>query len=281
MRTQSIDTSPEFERIQIDRIRAFSAAKKFRSVCSWTQSITYANLETTHGSSLQDRMVAFVAREYGNHLAHIFANAIETQQTWNLQAPDIQEAVRPIIEIAEQLKVPTLMMGSVANSIYGLPRSVQDVDLLADFNGDHLAFLFEHLTHDYIFDPDTITLALLQHTPFSVLHLSRLIKIDIFLPSTVLDKAVLARRQPHVLIEGRAPFFLASPEDVTLLNLLNYQKQGNTADDQWNDILGLLKVQAPTIDVTYLSQQAAMLGIATPLSQALLDAGIHSNTSAR
>ncbi|GCE22208.1 hypothetical protein KDK_60080 [Dictyobacter kobayashii] len=210
----------------------------------------YANLETTHGSSLQNRMLAFVAREYGGHLAHLFANAIETQQTWNLQAPDVQEAARPIIKIAEQLKAPTLMMGSVASSIYGLPRSVQDVDLLVDFNGDHLAFLFEHLIHDHIFDPDTITLAPLQHTTFSALHRSRLIKIDVFLPSTVLDKAVLAHRQPHVLIEEKAPLFLASPEDMTLLNLLSHQKQGNTADDQWNGILGLLKVQAPTINVT-------------------------------
>ncbi|GCE03544.1 hypothetical protein [Dictyobacter aurantiacus] len=46
MRTQSVDTSPEFERIQIARIRAFSVVKKFTSIRSWTQSMAYANLLT-------------------------------------------------------------------------------------------------------------------------------------------------------------------------------------------------------------------------------------------
>ena len=70
MRTQSIDTSPEFERIQITRIRTFSAEKKFKSVRSWTQSITSANLHSASGSSddMQERDLAasFVAREYGD-----------------------------------------------------------------------------------------------------------------------------------------------------------------------------------------------------------------------
>ncbi|GCE17141.1 hypothetical protein [Dictyobacter kobayashii] len=278
MRTQSVDTSPEFERIQIARIRAFSVAKKFTSIRSWTQSMAYANLETTPGSSPQDRAMEFVAREYGSHLAHLFAHAIETQHPWNLQAPDIQEATLPIIKIAEQIGIPILIMGSMASSIYGFPRSIQDVDFLANFNEDHIAFLCDHLKHTYAFDPDEITLALLQRESFSVLHRSRLIKIDVILPSTALEKEALERRQPHMLIEGSAPLFLPSPEDMTLLNLIDYQRQENAADDRWNDILGLLKVQAPTINVTSLCQRAAMLGIAALLSQALIDAGIHSET---
>jgi hypothetical protein len=281
MRTQSIDTSPEFERIQIARIRAFSAAKKFTSVRSWTQSITSANLHSADNSSddilERDRAVAFVAREYGDHLAHLFFSAIEKQPKWRLQMPDIQEALLPILDSAEQLDVPALLIGSVAGSIYGFPRLAHDVDILADFHKEHLAFLFEHLAHTYVFDPHAITLSLQQHPSFSLLHVSRLIKIDVSLPSTVFERALLKRSQAQMLIEGRSPLLIASAEDMIVLNLIQYQAQGNNADDRWNDLLGILKVQALTVDLAYLDRQAKALGVEALLLQALLDAGIHDN----
>ncbi len=281
MRTQSIDTSPEFERIQIARIRTFSAAKKFTSVRSWTQSITSANLHFASDSSNErqkrDRAVAFVAREYGDRFARLFCNALEKQPEWRLQPPDIQEALLPLLDVAERLDVPALLIGSVAGSTYGFPRSAQDVDIVANFHSDHLVFLFEQLAHTYVFDPPPITLAQQHYTSLSLLHLSRLIKIDVFLPFTVFEKTLLERRQAHVLIEGRAPLLIASAEDMTILNLLQYQTQGTNPDDRWNDILGILKVQALTLDLAYLDQQAKRMGIEELFSQALIDAGIRNN----
>jgi hypothetical protein len=278
MRTQSLDTSPEFEQIQIARIRTFSAAKKFASVCSWTQSITSANLSSSFASCTdtgrRDQAIAFVAREYGEPLASLFCNALEKLTEWQLQAPDIQEAFLPLLDGAEQLNVPSPLIGSVAGSIYGFPRSVQDIDIFADFSSQHLPFLIDHLAQSYIFDPHDIVQAVQQHTAFSIMHLSRLIKIDVFLPSTAFDKTAVKRRQAYMLVEGREPFFIASPEDVVLLQLCQYHRQGNNPDDRWNDILGILKVQAPTVDTAYLEQQANALGLEIFLSQALIDAGI-------
>ena len=53
-----------------------------------------------------------------------------------------------------------------------------------------------------------------------------------------------------------------------------YQDCGATADDQWNDILGVLKVQAPTMDLTYLRHVAPTLNVSGLLEQALIDSGI-------
>ncbi len=283
MRTQSIDTSPEFERIQIARIRAFSAAKKFTSVRSWTQSITSANLSSADSSSDErlerDQAAAFVAREYGDRLAHLFFHAIEKQPEWRLQTPDLLEVLLPILDVAEHLNIPALLIGSVAGSIHGFPRSAQDVDILANFHREQLAFLLEQLAHSYVFDPHAITLSQQQPTSFSLLHVSRLIKVDVFLPSTRFERALLKRRQAQVFIEGRAPLLIASAEDMVLLNLIQYQAQGNNADDRWNDILGILKVQAPTLDLAYLDRQAKSVDVEGLLSQALVDAGIRDTVS--
>lgn len=278
MRTQSSDTSPEFERVQIARIRAFSLAKKFKSVRSWTQSITSANFYAAHGSTsdLQeyDRAVQFVSREYGNRLATLFRDRIRQRASWALQAPDLQEALLPIIDVYEQLGVRYLLTGSVACSVYGLPRAVQDVDVLADLDSKQLPLFFERLAESYLFDQDAVSLAVQQRTSFSLLHLSRLVKVDIFLPSTVFDASMLQHRQMVALIEGNAPLWMASPEDIILIRLVWYRQCGNHADDQWNDLLGILKVQAPALNLIYLSQQAETLKISDLLVLALIDAGI-------
>lgn len=278
MRTQSPDTSPEFERVQIARIRGFSLAKKFKSVRSWTQSITSANLYATHGSTCDlqeyDRAAQFVMREYGSRLATLFRNKIGQRTNWTLQAPDLQEALLPVIDVYEQLGVCYLLTGSVACSVYGLPRAAQDVDMLADLNSEQLPLLFEHLAECYLFDQDVISLAVQQRTSFSLLHVSRLVKIDILLPSTIIEASMLQQRQMVPLIEGREPLWMATPEDVILMYLIWYHQSENHPDDQWNDLLGILKVQAPTLNLTYLSLQAETLKISDLFALALIDAGI-------
>ncbi len=281
MRTQSLDTSPAFEQIQIAHTRTFSAAKKFASTRSWSQSITSANFHSSSDFSdkrqVHDQAVSFVAREYGEPLASLFLEALQQHPEWRLQVPDIQEAMLPLLDVAERLDVPALLIGSVAGSIYGFPRSVHDVDIVVDFSDEQRAFLLEELAQSYVFDLCSVTVALQQHTSFSMLHLSRLIKVDVLLPSTVFDNTLWERRQAQILLEGRTPLFVASAEDVTLLNLLQYHAQGTHADDRWNDILGILKVQALTLDIVYLEWQATAMGIEALLSQALIDAGIRDD----
>jgi hypothetical protein len=67
---------------------------------------------------------------------------------------------------------------------------------------------------------------------------------------------------------------MASPEDVILTYLIWYHQSENHRDDQWNDLLGILKVQAPTLNLVYLSQQAETLKIGDLFALALIDAGI-------
>jgi hypothetical protein len=278
MRTQSLDTSPEFERMYIAHIRTFSAAKKFRSVRSWTQSIRSANMSATHGSSdtrqEQDRAVQFVTREYGSELAKLFRHEIEQRSDWTRDAPDLQEALLPLLDGIEHIGVRSLLIGSVACSVYGLPRATHDVDVLTDLHQEQLPLLFESLTPSYLFDQEAVALAVQQRMSFSLLHVSRLIKMDVFLSSTSFDAAMLKHGKAISLMEGRAPSWIASAEDLALMLLQWYQQRGKQADDQWNDLLGLLKVQAPTLDLPYLYQQAKLLHVGDLCTQALIDAGI-------
>src|SRR6266487_2589890 len=279
MRTQSIDTTPEFERMQVARIRSFSPARKFASVRSWTHTLTSANLHAMRSGTPEsnERAIAvrFVTREYGRELATDFQTAVEQRPEWTIREHDLPVAMIPIIEVFECLGVRYYLSGSIACSVYGLPRGAQDIDVVADIQAEHVSPLVKHLQGAYTINAQALHDAIAQRSAFSLLHLSSLVKVDVMLPhGSPFDSLVSQRVRQISLIEGYRPIWIASPEDVVLMGLEWYRECGATADDQWNDILGVLKVQAPTLDLTYLHHVAHTLNDSGLLEQALIDAGI-------
>lgn len=280
MRTQSIDTAPEIERVQIARLRSFSPSRKFASVRSWTQTLTSANLHAmrsgTRATSEGEIAVRFVAREYGRALAVDFQADVEQRADWSIQETDLVSAMIPVIEAFERLDVRYFLSGSIACSLYGLPRGAQDIDIVADMRAVHASPLVEQLGRDYTINERALQDAVQKRGAFSLLHVSSLMKVDVLLlHRRSFDSLLLQRAQQLPLVEGYHPLWIASPEDVVLMGLEWYQISGTAADDQWNDLLGVVKVQAPTLDLAYLDHQAGVLNVSVLLEQALIDAGIH------
>ncbi len=73
MRTQSMDTSPEAERVQIELIRKASPAKLFGLVRSLTQSLILAsreNIRRLHPNASKEELdLIFIEHYYGKELA--------------------------------------------------------------------------------------------------------------------------------------------------------------------------------------------------------------------
>ena len=69
-------------------------------------------------------------------------------------------------------------------------------------------------------------------------------------------------------------FPVPSAEDIVLLKLEWYKLGGQISDRQWNDILGVLKVQGPLIDFAYLRRWASSLAVSALLTRALDDSGL-------
>ena len=102
-----------------------------------------------------------------------------------------------------------------------------------------------------------------------------MLKVDVFIPKTRLfDQEELRRVQQEVLSEGTRPFNIASPEGTILNKLEWYRMGGEVSDRQWNDILGVLKVQGTNLDRNYLQKWAANLSVTDLLERALVDAGL-------
>ena len=73
MRTQSEDTSPEIERVQIELIRKAPITKRFAIMQAWSQFLIEANKQRIHKDypdvSEEEISLIFVARHYGQALA--------------------------------------------------------------------------------------------------------------------------------------------------------------------------------------------------------------------
>jgi len=65
-----------------------------------------------------------------------------------------------------------------------------------------------------------------------------------------------------------------TPEGTILNKLEWYRMGGEVSDRQWNDILGVLKVQGTHLDMAYLQRWAANLKVTDLLERALVDAGL-------
>ena len=71
---------------------------------------------------------------------------------------------------------------------------------------------------------------------------------------------------------GDAEFFISSSEDIILNKLGWFSMGGEIAERQWDDILGVIKVQRKLLDKKYLYRWAGELGVKDLLEKALMEA---------
>jgi hypothetical protein len=193
-----------------------------------------------------------------------------------MKKPDIIVALDMVIECFEELGIAYYIGGSVASSAYGIARATMDVDLVAKVEIRQLNRLVKVLETDYYIDAEMIRDAIHRRSSFNLIHLETMIKIDIFIvKDRPYDLQALTRRQPDTLDEESSrKFYLSSPEDIILNKLQWYQIGGGISEQQWKDVLGVLKVQGDKLDLEYLKYWASRLNLSDLLNRSFDDAGI-------
>jgi len=187
---------------------------------------------------------------------------------------EINQAVKLFVKTLEQLNVPYYIGGSIASSVYGISRATMDVDLVSELKSDHVKFLVQALQKDYFIDENMILDAIKNKSSFNLIHLSTMIKIDVFISSgRVFDKISFSRRKKDKLTEeaDSVQVFLCSAEDTILSKLEWYKSGGSVSDRQWNDILGVIKVQGELLNKKYLLKWAEELGVEDLLEKAFTE----------
>ncbi len=172
-------------------------------------------------------------------------------------------------EVLDDLGVPWLVGGSVASSLHGIPRSTQDVDLVADLLGVHVAAFTAALQDRFYVDAQAVMGAVKRRASCNLIHLDTMTKVDVFVAKAdPLSRGEMSRRQYFEIEQGvRLP--LASAEDIVLQKLAWFRKGGGVSERQWRDVLGVLRVRANDLDLMYLREAAADEGLTVLLDEAL------------
>lgn len=188
---------------------------------------------------------------------------------------DILSALNPLVEVLEKLGVAYCLGGSVVSSAYGTARSTLDVDLVANLAEKHIEPLVQSLQDRFYIDAGMISDAIKNKSCFNIIHLPTMVKLDVFaVKNRPYDKTAFARARPEPLcesVEAARLFPFTSPEDI-ILNKLEWYRLGNEVSErQWLDVLGVMKIQANSLDQDYLDKWATELGLADLLERVRVD----------
>lgn len=281
MRTQSPDTSPEAERKLIERIRQAPVSRRFRLVQSLSQRML------THPDAELDPLtqaIHAVTVSYGLHIGQRVQAALTARSGWQEQPVDLSATLLPVIHALSEVGISSYLGGSVASSIHGMQQSASDIDLVLLPQGPEMLPVgpaLDSLQEDYLVEPEVVAQGPREGTFCSLIHVGTLMKIDLIVPHTPgFDEAMQANVVPMLIDERYPPFLLASALEMVAWKLARCARElasssdGIINDAEWNDVLGMLKVQGMMLDLTQLTFWTQILQAGHLLPQALDDAGL-------
>jgi len=194
-----------------------------------------------------------------------------------METTNILLVLKPFIKVLNELSISYYIGGSIASSVFGLPRSTMDIDIIADIKISHIPHLKKQLENEFYIDEDMIKDAINRISSFNLIHLETAMKIDVFIQQqNNYQKNAKNRRTKDTLIENdkSSEFYFSSPEDI-ILNKLKWYEMGNRISErQWLDVLGVIKVQGNSLDKEYLKSWAEKIGVSKLLVDAFQEANI-------
>lgn len=281
MRTQSPDTSPKAERILIERIRHASASRRFRLVQSLSQRmLSGQNPE----QASQAEVIQTITFGYGQRIGQRVRVALAARPGWQEQTVDLAATLFPVMQALHKAGISSYIGGSIASSIHGMQQSAADIDLVLVLQGhDPLSIVaaLSTLQDQYLIELEEISQVFHQGTSLPLIHIGTLMKIDLIFPRTPgFDETMQARVLPLLIDDRYAPLPLASALEMVTWKLARCAKDlarscdGLINDAEWNDVLGILKVQGTMLDLVQLTYWTQILNAGHLLPLALDDAGL-------
>jgi len=178
-----------------------------------------------------------------------------------------------VTSILESMQIRYFIGGSIASTLYGMVRTTQDSDIVANLRQEHVSTFCSELGREFYIDKEMIAQAIVQNSSFNIIHRESFFKVDIIIPKAepfVEQQMTRAIRQT-LSIDPPVVAQVATAEDTLLAKLSWYRLGGEVSERQWRDVLGILEVQADLLDLDYMHRWAQELKVSELLERALAD----------
>lgn len=182
----------------------------------------------------------------------------------------------------EELGIPYFLGGSFASSVWGEPRSTNDLDFVIELSRDQIPKFVARFAPSFYVDRSAVEEAVAARASFNVIENQSVDKIDFFiLTADPFRRSAMARRLRVVVAPPDGVLYVPTAEDCVLQKLDWYEAAGRISDRQWRDVLGILKVQSRALDRAYLTRWSFTLGLSGLLREALRQAGLLAESESR
>lgn len=165
---------------------------------------------------------------------------------------DVLLALEPVVAAFDALGVRYRVGGSVASSALGVPRSTLDVDVACDLRLAQVPPFVAALGGAFYADADMIADAVRRTSCCNLIHLSTMLKVDLFVRrARPFEDVAFERATPRALdsAPGARLFDVTTAEDIIVHKLEWFRAGGEVSERQWLDVLGVLRVQGPALDL--------------------------------
>jgi hypothetical protein len=176
------------------------------------------------------------------------------------------EVLEDAVTRLERAGVPYMLTGSIALSYYAQPRMTRDIDLVVELSKRDPKSLAALFTPDYYVAEADVTRALATSGMFNILHLGKLVKLDLIVRKDTAYRRHEFERRKRVPMPGFEAW-IVSREDLILSKLAWGRDSGSEV--QMRDVQALL---ASGADRQYLERWAKELSV-EELLRKNLDAG--------
>lgn len=269
------DTSPEAERVLLELMRAKTAASRLMMVQDLNNTVrrlALTGLKNENEGATESTLLKLLASRLLGTLAEQVYKYHDGPISMNDELIDV---TLRFISVLEQFDIPYLIGGSLAAAVYGTVRLTKDADLVVDLKTEHIKPLVACLEKDFYIDSESIAAAIRTNSSFNLIHYNSACKIDVFLPKNrPFDMMRFKNKRLNNLgTDPERSAFFSSAEDI-LLSKLEWFRLGNeVSEQQWLDILGIVKNQEARLDLKYLRMQAEGLKIGDLLEEAFKSIG--------
>lgn len=180
-----------------------------------------------------------------------------------------------VARVLEQQRVPYVIGGSVASTLYGEPRATMDVDFAVQLELSRVASLASALEEDFFVQIEAMRDAVARRSMFNIVRRGAMVEVDVHVrpPEGIYAEEIRRARRPKLRVDPEGFAAVATPEDTILQKLRRYQLGGGVSDRQWRDVLGVLEVLGEGLDRECLARWSAHLDVSELLERAPEDAG--------
>ena len=160
--------------------------------------------------------------------------------------------------ISTRTQYTLMLSGSVALSIYTLPRATRDFDFVVQLQSKDVQSLIETFKEGYYCDADAINDAISNFSMFNIIDHSSGFKADFVILKDEPFRQTDCSRKIEIAFEGMN-VFVVSPEDLLLSKLIWIQDFQSTIQMQDIKILS----QKKELDWEYIDSWIRSLGLKT------------------